>query len=238
MKLKYIRQGNHEQANFYENAYKMVQETLHQYEFEFNEEQFRDQRAMDQRVALANRSVALEERAAKFPGLYDDSQVPTEEAALNYRLIDKAREIELTDDLILKPRVEYLQRVTRDEDYVILDPEQEEGSLMGGTPIVLDRGQEVQNLSDLPVDERLVAQTLIPKLGKEIVLMLFNPDQQVRLEALTDLSQGLRAIQFTDMERSELQEMFIALLAVANKGCADRDARVAEAAIDLFLDII
>ena len=38
VKLKYIREDNREQAEYYTNAYNMVQSTLLKYEFEYDEE--------------------------------------------------------------------------------------------------------------------------------------------------------------------------------------------------------
>ena len=74
---------------------------------------------MDKRVQIANRHVALEQRMAVYPALFNQDPYLSEEAIRNIKMIDSAEEIELTDDLILKDHLEYLLPQQIDQDIMI-----------------------------------------------------------------------------------------------------------------------
>lgn len=78
----------------------------------------------------------------------------------------------------------------------------------------------------------------MPKLGRNLALQLFDLKWTARQKALQDLNQGLKSFEFHRMDRQEVQEMFIALLAVVNRGCADKVAAVSLEAIELFLAVM
>ena len=75
-------------------------------------------------------------------------------------------------------------------------------------------------------------------LGKRAVLMLYSKQPKVRAQAFHNLNHGLSKFDFSQIEKQERQQIFVALFAVLNKGCADNDIQVNMYAIELLLNMM
>lgn len=71
-----------------------------------------------------------------------------------------------------------------------------------------------------------------------MVMMLYSKQPALKSKALTDLNRGLGKFRFDSIEKEERQEIFVALFAMIDKGCWERDHQVNMDAINLLLSMM
>ena len=291
VKLKYIREDNREQAEYYTNAYNMVQSTLLKYEFEYDAEQMKYLRDIDRNADIAAKQKKVEKQWKK-----ENGKPPKRE----HDILDNAQLLEWSDDLELPGNTVILHPERKDADIMVFGVKREvdafnkglkrrEGEV--GAPLGMQRmgsglmedpygespkahgiypqdydpmeaplrGErnledeydedgvyeydeapeiDITTLNQLDPKDRVVAESLVRVLGADLLLKIYNRTWGTRVAGFSELNKGLKSNNFSKMDRDQIQDVFIAVLSIINKGLTDKVAQVNTEAVLTYLTAI